>query len=123
MKTTLRSALCAASQLVLALPAAAQPTLTLPPAGTNQKTSVTQHMGLVSVTLEYNSVDVHGPNGEDRKGKIWGQLVPWGESDLGFNGGKMSPWRAGSNENTTFAVSHDVEVRARSWPPANTACT
>jgi hypothetical protein len=116
VKNMLRSALCAASLLGLALPAAAQPTLTLPPAGGNQKTSVTQQMGLVQITIEYNSVDVHGPNGEDRKGKIWGQLVPWGEADLGFNGGKKSPWRAGSNQNTTFAVSHGVEVQGKKLP-------
>lgn len=115
MKNQLRTALSAASLLLLALPAAAQPTLTLPPAGENQKTSVTQHMGLVALTIEYNSVDVHAPNGEDRKGKIWGQLVPWGETDLGFSGRK-SPWRAGSNQNTTFAISHDVEVEGQKLP-------
>lgn len=116
MKNELRNTLSALVLLAAAaLPAAAQPRVTLPPAGDNQKTSITQHMGLVALTIEYNSVDVHGPNGEDRKGKIWGQLVPWGMVDLGFTG-RPSPWRTGSNENTTFAVSHDVEVEGQKLP-------
>ena len=119
MKTQLRRVLPAAcllwSALSAALPAAAQPNLTLPPTGDNQKSSVTQHMGLVSVTIEYNSVDVHAPTGEDRKGKIWGQLVPWGTTDLGFSG-RPSPWRVGSNENTTLTVSHDVELEGKKLP-------
>ena len=119
MNTQLRRVLPAAGLLLTALwaglPAAAQPNLTLPPTGDNQKSSVTQHMGLVSVTIEYNSVDVHAPTGEDRKGKIWGQLVPWGMTDLGFSGRK-SPWRVGSNQNTTLAVSHDVELEGKKLP-------
>lgn len=104
------------TSLLFAGTALAEPRLSLPPAGDNQKTSITQHMGLVTVTIEYNSVDVHSPTGEDRSGKIWGQLVPWGMNDLGFAGGKKSPWRAGSNENTTFAVSHDVEIEGKKLP-------
>lgn len=117
MDRNLRRVLPAAGLLLLtALPVVAQPNLTLPPAGDNQKSSITQHMGLVSVTIEYNSVDVHSPTGEDRKGKIWGQLVPWGTADLGFLDGKKSPWRIGANENTTFAVTHDVEVEGKKLP-------
>ena len=52
----------------------------------------------------------------DRRGKIWGELVPWGMSDLGFNGCKSCPWRAGANENTTFKVSHDVKVQGQPLP-------
>lgn len=117
LKSELRNTLSALTLLAaIASPAAAQPNLTLPPVGENQKSSVTQHMGLVSVTIEYNSVDVHSPAGEDRKGKIWGQLVPWGMTDLGFIEGRKSPWRVGANENTTFAVSHDVEVEGKQLP-------
>ncbi len=117
MDIELRRFLPAAGLLLLtALPAAAQPNLTLPPAGDNQKSSVTQHMGLVAVTIEYNSVDVHSPAGEDRKGKIWGQLVPWGMADLGFIEGRKSPWRVGANENTTFVVTHDVEIEGKKLP-------
>ena len=86
--------------------------VTLPPDGENQRSTVTQQIGLVRVTIEYSSPDVHGPNGEDRRGKIWGGLVPWGIYDLGFNNRK-GPWRAGANENTIFTVSHPVKIEGQ----------
>jgi hypothetical protein len=81
-----------------------------PPNGGNQKASVTQWIGPVSVTINYNSPDVHAPNGDDRKGHIWGELVHYGFIDQGFGTSKAAPWRAGSNENTTITVSHDVKI-------------
>ena len=87
--------------------------LTLPPDGENQQASVTQYIGLVKVTIDYHSPDVHAPNGEDRRGKIWGQLVPYGLADLGFGTCKECPWRAGANENTVFTVSHDVKIEGQ----------
>lgn len=89
------------------------PGLTLPPLGDNQKTVVTQYMGLVSVTLTYNSPDVTSPAGEDRTGEIWGKLVPYGLTDPGFGTAEEAPWRVGANENTTISFSHDVEVEGR----------
>ena len=89
------------------------PGLTLPPSGNNQKAAVTQYIGPVQVTIEYSSPAVHGPNGVDRRGQIWGKLVPYGLSDLGYGNGKPGPWRAGANENTVFAVSHDVLVEGK----------
>lgn len=91
----------------------AQP-VTTPPSGANQKSSVSQWIGLVEVDVIYNSPDVTGPNGEDRRGKIWGTLVPWGMADLGFGTcGQECPWRAGANENTVFRVSHDVQIEGQ----------
>jgi tetratricopeptide (TPR) repeat protein len=90
-------------------------TLTMPPSGENQRSQVTQQIGLVRVSVEYSSPDVHGPNGEDRRGKIWGGLVPYGIHDLGFNDRK-GPWRAGANENTVFTVSHPVKVGGQPLP-------
>lgn len=87
--------------------------LSTPPSGDNQKSSVTQHIGLVKVTIDYSSPDVHAPNGEDRRGKIWGQLVPYGTTDLGFGTCKECPWRAGANENTVLTVSHDVKIEGQ----------
>ena len=65
--------------------------ITLPPSGDNQKSSVSQWIGLVKVTIDYNSPDVHGPNGEDRKGKIWGEVVHYGFIDQGFGTSKAAP--------------------------------
>jgi len=91
----------------------AQSSLTMPPSGDNQKASVTQWIGPVSVTINYSSPDVHGPNGEDRTGKIWGELVHYGFIDQGFGPSKAAPWRAGANENTTITFSHDVKVNGK----------
>jgi Protein of unknown function (DUF2911) len=101
-----------------AVPARAQqPGLTLPPSGDNQYASVTQGIGPVRLTIEYNSPDVHSPTGEDRRGKIWGGLVPYGMADLGFGTcGKECPWRGGANENTVFTTTHDVMVQGKPLP-------
>jgi tetratricopeptide (TPR) repeat protein len=90
--------------------------LTLPPSGNNQHTEITQHMGIVSVTVNYNSPNVHDDKGEDRRGKIWGKLVPYGYNNLYFgmsSEDNPSPWRAGANENTTIEFSHDVVIEGR----------
>lgn len=92
------------------------PGLTLPPSGNNQKASVTQFIGPAKVNIDYSSPAVHGTNGKDRRGEIWGKLVPYGLTNLGFGNGKPSPWRAGANENTVFAVSHDVMVEGQKLP-------
>ena len=87
--------------------------ITSPPSGDNQKASVTQYLGFVEVTITYSSPDVHGPKGEDRTGKIWGELVPYGTKNLHFGYSSEenpSPWRAGANENTTISFSEDVLI-------------
>ncbi len=91
--------------------------LTAPPSGGNQKASVTQGIGLVRVTIEYSSPDVIGPNGEDRRGKIWGGLVPYGFTKQSFGTcGETCPWRAGANENTVLTTTHDVMVEGEKLP-------
>lgn len=97
-------------------PAARAQTITQPYSGDNQKASVTQWIGPVSVTVDYSSPDVHAPDGEDRAGRIWGGLVPYGLHDLGFNDCRECPWRAGANQNTVFTVSHDVMVEGQRLP-------
>ena len=93
------------------------PGLTMPPSGDNQRSGVTQHIGPVVVTIDYSSPNVHGPDGEDRAGKIWGDLVPYGMATLGYGTcGADCPWRGGANENTVFAVSHDVEIEGQKLP-------
>lgn len=87
--------------------------LTLPPSGDNQKSRVTQWIGPVEVTINYSSPDVHAPDGTDRKGHIWGELVHYGFIDQGFGSSKAAPWRAGANENTTISFSHDVKIEGK----------
>jgi len=90
--------------------------LTTPPNGNNQKSVTGQYIGPVSVYITYNSPDVTSPQGQDRTGKIWGQLVPYGLQNLGFGNSSAefpSPWRAGANENTVIKFSHDVEVQGK----------
>ncbi|HEX7182908.1 MAG TPA: DUF2911 domain-containing protein [Thermoanaerobaculia bacterium] len=108
----------AAAALLAAVPAAAQfPGLTVPPSGDNQLSSVTQGIGLVRLTIQYNSPNVHSPEGEDRRGKIWGGLVPYGMTNLGFGTcGDQCPWRGGANENTVFTTTHDVKVQGQPLP-------
>src|ERR1700753_2741381 len=93
----------------------AQPTM--PPDGENQHAAVTQSLGLVDVTIDYHSPKVHNPaSSEDRHGKIWGGLVPYGLVNLGFGTCKECPWRGGANQNTTFTVSQDVKINGQTLP-------
>lgn len=108
MKANRTLPLALAVALVMTGVASAQ--ITSPPSGDNQKASVTQHIGPVTVTIDYSSPDITGPNGEDRRGKIWGEVVHWGFKDEDFGNCTECPWRAGANENTTITFSHDVEV-------------
>ena len=104
--------------VALAAPAAAQPAVvTLPPDGDNQRSTVTQEIGLVRVTVDYSSPDVHSPTGEDRTGKIWGELVPYGMTNLRFGTcGDQCPWRGGANQNTVFTTTHDLLVQGQKLP-------
>jgi len=90
--------------------------ISVPRSGDNQRSIVTQYIGPVAVTIEYHSPNIHLPNGEDRRGKIWGTLVPYGLTDFDFGTCKECPWRAGANENTTFTVSHDVLINGQKLP-------
>lgn len=118
MTRHLSAALAMAAALGLAGSAAAQyPGVTLPPSGGNQRQTVIQQIGLVRVSVDYSSPHVHSPSGEDRKGKIWGALVPYGMANLGFGTcGDNCPWRGGANENTVFTTSHDVKVQGQPLP-------
>lgn len=111
----MRRSLIVIAAMLCASIASAQ--ITLPPSGDNQKASVTQHIGLVRVTIDYSSPDVHLPNGTDRTGKIYGtDVVHYGLKDEDFGTCTQCPWRAGANENTVFTVSHDVKVEGQPLP-------
>lgn len=85
--------------------------LTTTPSGGNKKATVAERIGLTDVTIHYDRPGVKG-----REGKIWGQLVPFGFTDLGFGTSKAAPWRAGANENTTIEFSNDVKVEGKNLP-------
>ena len=85
--------------------------LTTTPNGGNKKAMVGERVGLTDITIHYDRPAVKG-----REGKIWGQLVPYGFTDLGFGTSKAAPWRAGANENTTIEFSTDVKVAGKDLP-------
>lgn len=72
-----------------------------------------QTIGLSEVTVNYSRPHVT-LNGANRTGKVWGTLVPFGMTNLGFGTAKESPWRAGANENTIISFSDDVKIEGKS---------
>jgi tetratricopeptide (TPR) repeat protein len=109
-----RARIAAVLSLLVAASSVGYGQVTTPQSGDNQKSTVIQSIGPVEVAITYSSPDVTSPTGQDRRGKIWGTLVPWGMADLGFGTcGKECPWRAGANENTVFSVSHDVQIEGQ----------
>lgn len=71
--------------------------------------SVTQTIGLSTVTIDYSR-----PSVKDRE--IWGAIVPYGWNVQGFGAQKEAPWRAGANENTVITLSHDARIEDKSVP-------
>jgi hypothetical protein len=100
---------------VLGLATLAHSQISTPPGGGSQRSVVRQYLGAIPyVEITYNSPAVTGPNGQSRKGKIWGELVPYGLNNLGFGistADNPSPWRGGADMNTTIEFSHDVTVQ------------
>jgi Protein of unknown function (DUF2911) len=87
--------------------------LATPPNGENERAEISQWIGLVKVTIDYHSPNIHGGGGADRAGHIWGELVRYGFTDEGFGPSHAAPWRAGANETTTITLSHDVKVEGK----------
>jgi hypothetical protein len=95
--------------LVTGIPGFAQ--LDLPPSGGNPKATVSEEVGITSISITYSRPDVN-----KREGKIWGDgnVVTYGFSTQNFITSKnTSPWRAGANENTTITFEHDVKVEGQ----------
>ena len=83
--------------------------LTLEPDGGNKKASVSEQIGIVKVSINYNRPGVKG-----REGKIWNTSVAhYGFTDLGHGTTHAAPWRAGANENTTISFSHAVRIEGK----------
>lgn len=60
----------------------------------SKRASVTEQIGMTSITIDYHRPGVNG-----REGKIWGQTIPYG-----------TPWRAGANDNTVFTFDNEVKI-------------
>lgn len=83
----------------------------LPPSGGNPRATISEEVGITSITIKYSRPDVN-----KREGKIWGEgnVVTYGFSTANYITGKnTSPWRAGANENTTITFEHDVKVEGQ----------
>jgi hypothetical protein len=80
------------------------------PNGPNKKAIVTEQVGLTDITISY-----HRPGLNGREGKIWGQLIAEGFTNMGLSP-NPSPWRAGANENTIFESSNDIKVEGAALP-------
>jgi hypothetical protein len=113
--------LLAAAVALTAIGAFAQGSVTLPPSGGNERSTVIQQVGPVKISIDYSSPHVHSPQGQDRRGKIWGTLVPWGMANLGFGTCKECPWRVGANVNTIFTTSADIQVNGSTLPAGSYA--
>jgi len=87
--------------------------IAMPPNGDNERAEVSQWIGLVRISIDYHSPNIHGGGGADRTGHIWGELVHYGFFDEGFGPSHATPWRVGANESTTISVSHDVKVEGK----------
>lgn len=92
---------------IFAWPAIGQ--MDVPPVGGNPRATVSEEVGITSITIKYSRPDVAG-----REGKVWGTLVTPGFSTNSFiTNRNTAPWRAGANENTTITFEHDVRVEGK----------
>ncbi|HJW29241.1 MAG TPA: DUF2911 domain-containing protein [Saprospiraceae bacterium] len=71
--------------------------------------SVSQTIGISKVSVDYSRPSVRGR-------VIWGDLVPYGWNVQGFGLQNSAPWRAGANENTVIAFSHNAKVEGHDVP-------
>lgn len=81
------------------------------PNGYTKKAVVSEQVGLTQVTITYHRPAVRG-----REGKVWGGLVHKGFINQGFGNGRLTPWRAGANENTVIEFDNDVKVEGQALP-------
>ncbi len=71
--------------------------------------SVTQKIGISTVTVDYSRPKVNGR-------QVWGVLVPYGWNVQSFGTGNSAPWRAGANENTVITLSHSAKIEGQLVP-------
>lgn len=85
----------------------------LPPSGGNPRATISEEVGITSITIKYSRPDVN-----KREGKIYGEAtsmpVSYGFTTANLTTGKNTqPWRAGANENTIITFEHDVKVEGK----------
>jgi hypothetical protein len=79
------------------------------PRAASPAATVSQTIGLSSVTVNYSRPSVKGRD-------VWGKLVPYGWNKEAFGSGNESPWRSGANENTVIEFSHPGKVEGVDVP-------
>jgi tetratricopeptide (TPR) repeat protein len=85
--------------------------LDLPPSAGNPRATISEEVGITSITIKYSRPDVN-----KREGKIYGDanVVTYGFSTTSFiTNSNTAPWRAGANENTTITFENDVKVEGQ----------
>jgi hypothetical protein len=85
--------------------------LDLPASGGNPRATISEEVGITSITIKYSRPDVN-----KREGKLYGDGNPvsYGFTTQNFStNANTSPWRAGANEATTISVEHDVKVEGK----------
>src|SRR6188474_3658227 len=102
--------IAAAIILLSAISTTATAQMDLPPSGGNPRATISEEVGITSITIKYSRPDVNG-----REGKIYGEAatfpVSYGFNTVNLNTNKNTqPWRAGANENTIITFEHDVKV-------------
>lgn len=85
------------------------------PRNVSPASELKQRIGLTDIAVNYSRPKVT-LRGNDRTGKIWGQLVPYGLQKVTFPKAQEIPWRAGANENTTISFSTDVAIEGKPLP-------
>jgi hypothetical protein len=85
----------------------------MPPSGGNARATVSEEVGITSITIKYSRPDVN-----KREGKLFGDganfPVSYGFTTVNLNTNKNTqPWRAGANENTIITFEHDVKVEGK----------
>lgn len=83
---------------------------------TSPQASVSQTVGISKITVNYSRPNVINPQGQDRTGKVWGELVPFGFTNYHFGTSTAAPWRAGADESTTIEFSHDAFIEGETIP-------
>lgn len=71
--------------------------------------SVSQTIGISTVTVRYSRPSVKGR-------EVWGALVPYGWNVQSFGASVEAPWRAGANENTVIELSHAAKIEGKEIP-------